>query len=166
MNEIELYNTYDDNGNPIYYIDEECTKLYTGHLEEYDRGILCREGDIVDGYYDGVCKEYYDYSDKLEIISQMKYNLQMGLSMEFYESGRVRSISLVLQNWEIDSISYDENGGITEKSFRPDGLEFPFFEEFYLKKIEELRAKYNLMKINEEIVRDGVNFDYKKYFGL
>lgn len=37
MYEIELYNTYDFNGNPVHYLDEECTKLYTGHIEEYDR---------------------------------------------------------------------------------------------------------------------------------
>ena len=33
-------------------------------------------------------------------------------------------------------------------------------------RIQELRKKYDLMKIHEEIVRDGVNFNYQKYFGL
>ena len=166
MNEIELFNKYDINGNPIYYIDEACTKPYTGHLEEYDRGILCREGDIVDGYYDGVCKEYYDYSDKLEMISQMKHNLQIGLSFEFYESGNVRSVSTNINNGLIDCIWFDENGEITRKYSRPDNSPFLSHDEQSLKKIQEIRDKYDLMKINEEIVRDGINFDYKKYFGL
>jgi hypothetical protein len=166
MNEIELYTTDDFNGNPIYYIDEDCTKPYTGHLEEYDRGFICREGNIVNGYYDGVCKEYYDYSDKLEMISHMKYSLQTGLSIEFYESGKVRAVALVIQNYDIDYICYDENGEITEKKFRPDGPAFPFVDESHLEEIKELREKYNLMKIHEEIVRDGEKFNYKKYFGL
>ena len=166
MNEIELYTIDDFNGNPIYYIDEDCTKPYTGHLEEYDRGFICREGNIVNGYYDGVCKEYYDYSDKLEIISQMKYSLQTGLSIEFYESGKVRAVALVIQNYDIDYICYDEDGEITEKKFRPDGPAFPFVDESHLEEIKELREKYNLMKIHEEIVRDGEKFNYKKYFGL
>ena len=32
MNELDLFYKYDINGNPIYYIDEDCTKPYTGHL--------------------------------------------------------------------------------------------------------------------------------------
>lgn len=35
MNVNELWFKYDDNRNPIYYIDEECKHLYTGHAEEY-----------------------------------------------------------------------------------------------------------------------------------
>ena len=166
MNEMDLYFKYDINGNNIFYVDEECTKPYTGHVEDYDQGFIWRESDVVNGYYDGVCKEYYFKSDKLEMISEMKYNLQTGLSIEFYESGRVRSVSTLIYDGEIDSISYDENGEITEKCFRPDGPKFPLKDEQRLNLIQEIRDKYDLMKIHEEIVRDGINFDYKKYFGL
>lgn len=166
MNEIELYTIDDFNGNPIYYIDEDCTKPYTGHLEEYDRGFICREGNIVNGYYDGVCKEYYDYSDKLEIISQMKYSLQTGLSMELYESGKVRAVALVIQNYDIDYIIYNEDGTIGAKEFWTNERKIPFSTEEDMKQIKELRAKYDLLKIHEEIVRDGEKFNYKKYFGL
>ena len=164
MNELDLFYKYDYNGNPVYYIDEECAKPYTGHIEEYDRGFICREGDIVNGYYDGVCKEYYDYGEKLEMISHMKYSLQSGLTMEFYENGFVRSMAIALQNWYIDIFSYDENGNLVDKEFRPDEPAFPFVDEAHLNKIQELRESYDLNKIHEEIMREGSNFNYKKYF--
>ncbi|CBK73057.1 hypothetical protein CIY_00620 [Butyrivibrio fibrisolvens 16/4] len=68
MNENDLFVLDDINGNPMFYVDEECTKTYTGRTEDYFQGVLCREAEVVDGYYDGVCKDYYQLSDKLEMI--------------------------------------------------------------------------------------------------
>ena len=166
MNEIELYTTDDINGNPIYYIDEECTKSYTGCTEDYFQGVLCRKAEVVDGYYDGICKDYYQLSDNLEIISHMKYNLQYGLVIEFFSTGVVKAIALVIQNYDVDYIIYNEDGTIDTKGFWPNEPKFPFFKEEDMTKIKELREKYDLMKIHEEIVRYGVNFNYQKYFGL
>lgn len=166
MNELDLFYKYDINDNPMFYVDEECTKPYTGHTEDYFQGVLCREAEVVDGYYEGVCKDYYENSSRLEMVYQMKYSLNTGLSIEFYESGRVRAISLFLQNSIFDYIMYYEDGGIEDKKFWTKEQRFPFCNEEDMLIIKELREKYNLMKIHEEIVRDGEKFNYKKYFGL
>lgn len=166
MDENDLFFLDDINGNPRFYVDEECTQPYTGYTKDYFQGVLCREAEVVDGYYDGICKEYYQLSDKLEMISHMKYSLQTGLSIEFYESGKVRAVALVIQNYDIDYIIYNEDGTIDAKEFWTNERKIPFSTEEDMKQIKELRAKYDLLKIHEEIVRDGEKFNYKKYFGL
>ncbi len=166
MNVEELYYGEDTYGNEMFFEDEECIIPYTGPVEEYFHGFLCKEAEVVDGYYEGVCKDYYENSSRVEMIYQMKYSLNTGLSIEFYESGRVRAISLFLQNSIFDYIMYYEDGGIEDKKFWTKEQKFPFSNEEDMLIIKELREKYNLMKIHEEIVRDGENFNYKKYFGL
>jgi antitoxin component YwqK of YwqJK toxin-antitoxin module len=166
MNELALFNKYDINGNLIYYLDKDCTEEYTGHIEEYDRGVLCREFDVVNGYLDGICKEYFIKSNKIESITQMKYNMQNGLYIDFYENGKVQSIAIAIDNDYIDYIIYDDQGNIQHNSFENEENRGAFIIEQQELRIQELRKKYDLMKIHEEIVRDGENFNYQKYFGL
>lgn len=68
MEEKQLYTQYDINGDYIYYLDKECTKAFSGHIEDYDRGALCMEADVVDGYMNGIHKEYFDNSTQLKQI--------------------------------------------------------------------------------------------------
>ncbi len=49
MNCNDLYEGKYKNGNPTYYVDKGCTIPFTGHLEEYFKGKLSRECDIVNG---------------------------------------------------------------------------------------------------------------------
>lgn len=166
MNEIELYNTYDINGNPVYYLDKDCTEEYTGHIEEYDQGVICREFDVVNGYLDGICIEYFFKTSKIESITQMKFNMQNGLYIDFYKNGKVQSIAIAVDNDYVDYIIYDDQGNIQHNSFENEENRGAFIMEQQELCIQELRKKYDLMKIHEEIVRDGVNFNYQKYFGL
>ena len=93
MNRDDLFEKYEDTyDEPCYYIDKDCTKPFTGHIEDYDRGYLSMESDVVNGYLEGVRKDYFFMSDKLEMISQVKHNLTNGLSIEFYETGVIHSI--------------------------------------------------------------------------
>lgn len=91
MNVNELWFKYDDNRNPIYYIDEECKHLYTGHVEEYyNDGTRDWEADVVDGIVDGIYKEYTEDEDNvLEVIEYEKYSLSNGLSFEFHKNGNI-----------------------------------------------------------------------------
>ena len=57
MNTNELYELHDRNDESIYFLDKACTMPYTGHIEEYFKGQLSMESDVVEGYRDGICKK-------------------------------------------------------------------------------------------------------------
>lgn len=166
MHEDKLFFKDDINGNAIFYLDENCTEPYTGKLEEYFQGFLNVESDIVDGFKNGISKEYYKFGSELKSISQMRYNLNTGLMIEFYKDGSISGISLSVNEYALEYVYYDENGNIEYEKYRE-----KTFETFKVRKeikgiVQELLEKYDLRKINEEIMREGKNFDYKKYFGL
>ncbi|MDE5824071.1 MAG: hypothetical protein K2H91_05225, partial [Lachnospiraceae bacterium] len=111
MNYDDLFEGKYVNGNPTYYVDQNCTVPFTGHLEEYFRGRLARECDIEDGLMDGIEKIYHNFSDKLEIYREVKYNRGNGLVIEYYESGQVKAISIVINDYYIiDFYIYTEEG--------------------------------------------------------
>lgn len=164
MDTKELFYKYDDNGEPIYYADEDFNNLFTGHIEDYDRDFLCMEADVEDGFIKGIFKEYYFKSDKLETVAYYEHNVQYGLEMEFYENGMVRSFSISICNDYLDTYYFDSDGKLLEKKIWPNS-------DFWLIKtrnddttIENMRKKFNLEDICEDILKSGRNFDYKKYF--
>lgn len=114
MNFDDLYEGEVVNGEATFYVDENRTIPYTGHVEYYFKGKLSWECDIVDGLQNGIEKEYYDATGELERIGEVKDNMGYGLSVEYYKSGKIRSISLVYHTVNFDSYSYDENGVLEE----------------------------------------------------
>lgn len=166
MNIDDLFEKYEDTyDEPSYYIDEDCTQSFTGHIEDYDRGYLSMECDVLDGYLDGVRKDYFFMSDRLETISQVKHNLTNGLSIEFYETGVIHYISFDYHNVLLDFYEYTETGTLKKVDlFTGDNRFGCYIDENCVRRLMELRAEYDLEKMNEEILRDGINFDYKKYF--
>ena len=66
MDTKDLYEKEDANGESVYYTDEDCTMPYTGHVEEYFKGKLSWESDIIDGVGDGIEKSYYDVTMSIE----------------------------------------------------------------------------------------------------
>jgi antitoxin component YwqK of YwqJK toxin-antitoxin module len=113
MNTINLYEKEDYDIYSIYYTDQECTQPYTGHVEEYWNDILSWEADIVDGYGEGIRKEY-DENGKLKIIMEEEKNKVNGLEFEYYNSGKILSASLWIDNIVIESYIYDETGSLVE----------------------------------------------------
>ena len=96
----------------------------------------------------------------------MRYNLNTGLMVEFYKDGSISGISLSVNEYALEYVYYDKNGNIEYEKYRE-----KTFETFKVRKeikgiVQELLEKYDLRKINEEIMREGNNFNYKKYFGL
>ena len=165
MNINNLFWDYDGNGNPIYYYDKNCTLLFNGHIEEYDKGWIDMEADVVNGFVTGICKEYFFQSNQLEQISYQEKNLHHGLVIEFFENGQVRFVTLEIANAPFDLYEFDENSKLKMKKLYPDSIirilkQLGNEEEI----IKQLREKFNLEKICEEIQRDGKNFDYGKYF--
>lgn len=168
MDEMNLYTKYDINGEEIFFLDKACTRPYTGKIEKFFKGVLNCEADVVEGFLDGVCIWYYDNTDLIESISQMKHNLTTGLAIEFFKNGRVNTIALFIREGSVDSIIYDENGKIDKEEYwdKEKNNFYHFSTDADVEMIKKLREKYDLRKINEEIMREGKNFDYKKYFGL
>lgn len=154
MNIENLYEGEEVNGETSFYIDENCTMPYTGHIEYYFKDKLSWECDIVDGLQNGIEKEYYDNTGELERVSEVKDNMGYGLSIEYYKSGKIRSISLVFHTVNFDSYSYDENG-ILEKVYVMNEDNSFGINYFAIKdKILELREKYNLDKLNKEVLNN------------
>ena len=164
MNEADLFCKDDINGNPVYFIDRECTKAYTGHIEDYDKGFLCMEADVADGFIQGIRKEYYPESLQLEKISYMEHNLIMGLDMYFYENGKVRFLTLAICNDFFDLYEFNEDGTLKTVKLWPDSNFWYLEQRGDADRISRMRAQFDLKKISEEIMREGENFDYRKYF--
>ena len=164
MEEKQLYTQYDINGDYIYYLDKECTKAFSGHIEDYDRGALCMEADVVDGYMNGIHKEYFDNSTQLKQICFYKKNVQFGLYMDFYETGSVHYLCFAICNEYYDSYEFFESGVLKKKEIWPNVEFYDVTLKPDEKILNTLREKFNLEKISEEIQRDGKNFDYGKYF--
>ncbi len=164
MNTNDLFSIDDINSEPIYFLDEECTKPYTGHLEEYFQGKLSFEADVADGFLDGICKKYHDYTGEIEDISTMKHNMSTGFGISFYRNGNISAIGTSFQNYPVEYITLDENGGIEEeKNWKSDEIK-PAFNNDQMRQIHELCQKYDLKEIHKEIIREGKNFQYAKYF--
>ena len=147
-----LFEKYDINDEPVYFTDPECQMPYTGTVEEYLDGKTCWEADVVDGMMEGIEKIYNHESGKLEAIYEKKHNLDNGLSIEYYENGKIKNIFTTIDNLLIDFYDYDENGCVSSKGYMDENdIHYRIVKD----KISELRDKYNLEKLNEEILEFG-----------
>lgn len=155
----ELYEGEEVNGEPLIYIDENCTKLFSGHVESYFQKRLSWECDIVDGLKNGIEKFYYDYTGELESVHEVKCNVSNGLSIEYYKTGTIRCIAIMVDNLCIDFYSYHENGEQDEVWFMDEKeLHYPLVKN----KIPTFREKYDIKKLNEEILKYGKPVRYGK----
>lgn len=159
MDTANLFYRYDENGEAIYYTDENCFNAFTGLIEESDI-----EAEVVYGVRKGVYKVFYQKPDRLAQIAFCEDNMITGLNIELFENGIIESVSLVINNFFFDIYEYDENGTFKSKTIWPNERKFPLITERDLKLIKEFREKYNLEKMNEEIINEGKTFDYGKYF--
>lgn len=92
----DLYEGEEVNGTAKLYIDKNCTIPYTGNIEEYFSGKLSWECDIADGLQDGIERLYYDFTGELERINEVHNNMGCGLCIEYYKSGKISSMRLML----------------------------------------------------------------------
>lgn len=152
MNIDDLYEGEEINGEATFYVDKNHTIPYTGHIEYYFNGKLSWECDIVDGLQNGIEKEYYDNTGELERIGEVKDNMGYGLSVEYYKSGKIRSISLLYDTVNFDSYSYDEEGMLEEIYIMNEDNSFGISYSSIKSKILELRKKYDLEKLNKEVL--------------
>lgn len=152
MNWKDLYESGEVNGNTVFYVDENCTMLFTGKVEDYFNGKLSWECDIVNGLREGVEKEYYDNTGELSAVTEMKNNRAYGLHIEYYKSGKISSISTIIGEVFIDIYSYDEDGKLKRVTNisreNAIGINYKAIED----KIPALREEYDLEKISEEIL--------------
>lgn len=158
----DLYEGEEVNGTTKLYVDESCIVPYTGHVEEYFDGKLSWECDIVDGLQDGIEKIYYDFTGELERINEVHNNMGYGLCIEYYKSGKISSISILVHNLNVDSYSYNENGKLEKVRIMNEnnavGINYSFIKD----KMQILRKRYSLEKLNEEILEYGKPIQYGK----
>lgn len=152
MNWQDLYEYGEVNGDRVFYTDKEHTTPFTGKMEYYFQEKLSEECDIVNGLREGWRREYYDGTGLLMSETQMKNNRAYGLHIEYYESGKVSSVSTIIGEVFIDSYDYDEYGNLVSKSVLSKenaiGINYKYLED----KIPDLRALYDLEKISAEII--------------
>ena len=161
MNTKDLYEKDDYDIYSIYYTDKECTQPYTGHVEDYWDGKLCWESDIVNGFGEGIRKEYNNIYDVLESVTEVRHNKANGLGFEYYRNGRIASISISIDDIAIDYYFYDETGKLTTKFILPEPYDILGINILGIRdKILEVREKYNLEKLNEEILKYGRPMKY------
>ena len=155
MNLKDLYEGEEINGASAIYMDENCTVPYTGHVEDYFQGKISWECDIVNGLKEGIEKNYYDFTGELESVNEMKDNSGNGLSVEYYKNGKIKSISTVINDLNIDSYLYDEDGNLVQVSLMKEngsiGINYAYIKD----KLPDLREKYDLEKMNREILESG-----------
>lgn len=186
MNYIDLFEGSYINGNPTYYINKCCTIPFTGHLEEYFKGKLSRECDIVDGVMDGIEKMYYDFETSLEMYREMKENRNNGLSIEYYKNGQVSNIATAINEyyiidyysytekgeqqeiwileensqWQHHCYLYGKDGKVKESWRRADAGLVPMNYLENRSKILEIRKRCQLEKMNKEVLKYGKLFRY------
>ncbi|MDE6912894.1 MAG: hypothetical protein K2P35_04270 [Lachnospiraceae bacterium] len=161
MNAKDLYEKADYDVYSIYYTDKECTQPYTGHVEEYWNGKLCWESDIVNGYGEGIRKEYDNIHDVLETVIEVKHNKANGLGFDYHRNGRIASIGISIDDIDIDYYLYDETGKLMKEFHVSEPYDtFEIRISGIKEKIPAIREKYNLKKINEEILKYGKPMKY------
>lgn len=161
MNTKDLFEKDDYDIYSIYYTDKECTQPYTGHVEDYWDGKLCWESDIVNGYGEGIRKEYDNIRDVLESVIEVSRNKANGLSFEYHRNGKIASVGLWINDVCIDYYLYDETGKLTKEFHESEpydthAIRFSGIKE----KLPAMREKYNLKKLNEEILKYGKPMEY------
>lgn len=103
----------------------------------------------------GIEKLYYDNTGELERVNEVKDNMGAGLCVEYYKNSKISSISIRIDNLNVDAYRYNEEGKL-EKVFIMDednaiGIDYVSIKD----KIPAYRQKYNLEKMNEEILQYG-----------
>lgn len=178
MNCDDLYEGNYKNGNPTYYVDKSCTIPFTGHLEEYFKGKLSRECDIVNGIMNGIEKIYYDFEDYLEMYREVNENRNNGLSIEYYKNGQVMVMATAIdeyyiidfysytqqgrqqeiwileegEQWQHHCYYYAENGKVKETWRRADAGLIPMDYTANKERIVQIRERCQLEKRNKEIL--------------
>jgi len=146
MNKVALYDLFTETdintGENIYYTDSSLEKPYFGIVVDYFKGVLNWEFEVKDGFRTGMERKYYDTGELME-ENDTDHNTIDGVSKEFYKNGNIKSISIVIRNVFIDSISYDESGNKINETFMNESKHSYFLLE---RKIDEYRKKYKIEK--------------------
>lgn len=144
MNKVTLYDLFTETdlntGEDIFYMDSSLEKPYSGIVVDYFKGVLNWEFEVQDGFRTGIERKYYDTGELME-ENDTDHNTIDGVAKEFYKNGNIKSISIVIRNVFIDSISYDESGNKINETFMNESNHSYFLLE---RKIDEYRKKYKI----------------------
>ncbi|MCR4802099.1 MAG: hypothetical protein K5895_03735, partial [Lachnospiraceae bacterium] len=83
------------------------------------------------------------------------YNMGNGLAIEYYKNGKIKSISIIVNNLNTDSYSYNEKGELENVNIMNRNNTFGLNYSLIKDKLMVLRQKYNLEKLN--VFKDYLN---------
>ncbi|MBD5090149.1 MAG: suppressor of fused domain protein [Clostridiales bacterium] len=146
----------------FFISQQECNYIKKYGCEKFEDYLEEQECDIVNGLQNGIEKLYYDNTGELERVNEVKDNMGAGLCVEYYKNSKISSISILIDNLNVDAYCYNEEGKL-EKVFIMDednaiGIDYVSIKD----KIPAYRQKYNLEKMNEEILQYGKPIKYGK----
>lgn len=138
----ELYTDIDSaTGEDIFFLDRDLNQPYNGVVEEYFNGKLSWTFDVKDGYRNGKEKRFYDDTGKLMEVNDIVKNTVTGVSKEYYQSGKLKSVGLAINNIFIDSIHFDESGKVVERScIQEDNFAYGLVKD----RIPQFRERYHI----------------------
>lgn len=141
----DFYTSYD--GGRIFFEDKNLEIPYNGVVIDYFKDVLNWEFEVKNGFIEGIEKVYYEETGELMEQNEIKRNYKDGLVKEFYKSGNLKSICIVIKNIFIYEVSYDEFGNITDKkySLSQDQLNSPIYDDIR-DKIDIYMEKYKDIK--------------------
>ena len=106
-------------GSSLFFEDEARQIPFNGtFIDLSSDGKVQWEAEVKDGRINGIEKEYYP-SGQIEQINQVKDNTICGISREFHENGKLMSECIVIRNFLVKSITYNEDGEIIERYDMP-----------------------------------------------
>jgi len=83
----------------------------------FGKGLLHKEGQMVNGEFDGVVKEYYE-SGEIYIVENYKQAKREGLLKNYYKSGAVKTEVQYEDGIVIFTKTYDEDGELIHSQHR------------------------------------------------
>lgn len=114
---VEVKEVYPYREEYVFYIDKNLEIPYNGIVLDYFKGVINWEFEVKDGFIDGIERIYYEETGELYQENEIKHYLIDGLAKEFYKSGTLHTISIVIKDIFIYSIWYDKYGNITQKNY-------------------------------------------------
>lgn len=141
MDEKDLYSIEFAYDAYRYFTDAECTKPYSGKMEDYFQGYISVESIIEDGYVK-FSKEYFDNTHTLEMVYETNIGGYIkGLAFEFYKSGRIHYMEISYNMFPIDTYEYSEDGKLESVEIWDGKPKTGFAPTPDINEIEELRRK-------------------------
>ena len=124
--------------------------------EHYDNGKMASEGEFVNGFTEGVQRDWYR-NGNLKELSEFKHGSGYGFSIEFHESGRVKYVGHYEYGARLDEKEWSEDGElIRDYNVNDNAADLKLLESHRESKKKWLEV-FHSGKLLKEILEDHEN---------